>query len=164
MSEPTIRSAVPEDAVTICAFVAALEGHVGARDAILATDDDIRRDMFGPDAVAHSEILERDGKPIGLINWYPIYSTWLGRRGLYALDIYVDDAERGQGHARRLLSHLAVMAKDKGGAFLKLDVDRNNDHAEAVYQRLGFKASKTNPYLLTGEAFDKLAERTTKGS
>jgi ribosomal protein S18 acetylase RimI-like enzyme len=115
--------------------------------------------MFGPDAVAHAEILERDGKPIGLINWYPIYSTWLGRRGLYALDIYVDEAERGQGHARRLLQHLAVMARNKGGAFLKLDVDRSNDNATGVYEHLGFTPSGTDPYLLMGEAFDQLAEQ-----
>jgi ribosomal protein S18 acetylase RimI-like enzyme len=164
MSELTIRSAVPDDAVTICAFVTALEGHVSARSAIPATSEDIRRDMFGPDAVAHAEILERDGKPIGLINWYPVYSTWLGRRGLYVLDIYVDDAERGQCHARRLLSHLAAMARDTGGAFLKLEVDRNNDHAAAVYRHLGFKSSETDPNLLTGDAFEQLAGQSAKGS
>lgn len=159
MSELNIRSANPEDAATIHEFVAALEGHVSSRSAMPASPDDIRRDMFGPDAVAHAEILERDGKPIGLINWYPIYSTWLGRRGLYALDIYVDEAERGQGHARRLLQHLAVLARNKGGAFLKLDVDRSNDNATEVYQHLGFTPSRTDPYLLMGEAFDQLAEQ-----
>ena len=164
MSELTIRSAVPDDAATICAFVTALEGHVGARGEIPATPEDIRRDMFGSDAVAHAEILERNGKPIGLINWYPVYSTWLGRRGLYVLDIYVDEAERGLGHGRRLLSHLAAMARDKAGAFLKLEVDRNNDNATAVYRHLGFNPSGTGPNLLTGEAFEQLAGQSEKGS
>ena len=157
MSELTIRSAVPGDAVTIHAFVVALEDHVSARSAIPATVDDIRRDMFGPDAAAHAEILVRDGKPIGLVTWYRVYSTWLGRRGIYALDVYVADSERGRGHARRLLSHLAAMARNQGGAFLKLDVDRTNDDAAAAYVKLGFRPSNTDPYLLMGKAFDTLS-------
>lgn len=161
MSDLNIRPAAPGDAETIRDFVAALEVHASARSVMPATPDDLRRDMFGPDAVAHAEILERDGNPIGLITWYPIYSTWLGRRGLYALDVYVSDQERGKGHARRLLAHLAAMARSQGGGFLKLDVDRTNDIAAAVYVKLGFKPSNTDPYILMGNAFETVADQQT---
>jgi ribosomal protein S18 acetylase RimI-like enzyme len=158
MSDLTIRPAVPDDAATIHAFIGALEEHVEARGAVPATVEDFRRDMFGDQPAAHADLLERDGVPIGLITWYPIYSTWLGRRGLYALDVYIADNERGQGHGRRLLRHLAQRAHAMGGAFLKLDVDHTNEDAAAVYVRFGFKPSASDPYLLMGDAFTSMMQ------
>ena len=157
MSDLTFRTATPDDAAVVRAFVDSLEEHVSARDLIATDLDVIQSDMAEPDPCFRAELLERDSIPVAMVSWYPIYSTWLWRRGIYALDVFVSEQERGQGHARRLLTHLAAMAREMGGAFLKLDVDRTNDDAAAVYVKLGFTPSESDPYLLIGDAFDTLA-------
>jgi len=159
MSELSLRTATPGDAAIIRDFVAGLEEAVGARQVIPVSLDVIQRDMAAHEPGFRCELLERDGTPIGLITWYPIYSTWLWRRGIYALDVFVAEQERGRGHARRLLTHLASLARNQGGAFLKLDVDHTNDNAAAAYIKLGFTGSESSPYLLIGEAFEALADQ-----
>ncbi|MBT6206318.1 MAG: GNAT family N-acetyltransferase [Alphaproteobacteria bacterium] len=159
MTDLSFRTATANDAATIRDFVAGLEEAVGVREVFPVSLDIIRNDMAADEPDFRCELLERDGTPIALVTWYPIYSTWLWRRGIYALDVFVAEHERGNGHARRLLTHLAALARKRGGAFLKLDVDDNNDHAAAAYIKLGFKGSNGGPYLLIGDAFEALADQ-----
>ena len=158
MDKPlTIRTATPDDAATLHRFVALLEDHVGAREAMPATVENFIEALSALPPALRAELLERDGRPIAMATWYPVFSTSLGRRGIFVLDLYVDAAERGRGHGRRLLAHMAAMARDRGDGFLKLEVDRDNDDAAAVYERLGFVPSSSHPRLLMDDALLRLA-------
>ncbi len=153
----SIRRATPADAETVHRFVALLEDHVHAREAMPATVEDIARALSGSPPAMLAELLERDGRPVAMATWYPVFSTSLGRGGIFVLDLFVADAERGQGHGRRLLAHMAAMARQRGDGFLKLEVDATNHDAAAVYERLGFVPSTSHPQLLMDEALERLA-------
>lgn len=152
-----IRRAGPDDAATLHRFVALLEAHVDARATMPATVADFARALSARPPAVQAEILERGGRPVAGVTWYPVFSTSLGCGGLFVLDLFVEEAERGRGHGRRLLAHMAAMAKARGDGFLKLEVDRTNDDAAAVYARLGFEPSSSHPQLLMGEALERLA-------
>ena len=157
--EPTIRSATPDDAATIHGFVHLLESHVHGEPDMPATVGDIAAALSARPPALNAELLERGGRPCAMATWYPVYSTSMGCGGIFVLDLYVDAAERGRGLGRRLLSHMAAMAQRRGDGFLKLEVDRSNDDAAAVYERLGFTASTSHPLLLTGAALARLVGR-----
>ena len=159
MTDPslTIRSAAPADGATVHAFVDLLESHVGARAAMPSTPEDMARLMEGPCPVLHAELLERDGRPVAMVAWMRVCSTWWGRTGLFLTDVVVADEERGRGHARRLIAHMAAKAVAEGAAFVKLEVDHGNDDAGAVYRRLGFEASSSDAMFLKDEALERLA-------
>jgi ribosomal protein S18 acetylase RimI-like enzyme len=53
-------------------------------------------------------------------------------------DLYVRPAHRGQGLAKALLRHVAAAFRERGVAFVALDVDRANEAARALYDGLGF--------------------------
>jgi GNAT superfamily N-acetyltransferase len=87
----------------------------------------------------------------GLPTWYPVNYILRSARGevlggllgfiwgswLSVNDLWVTEAERGKGHATRLLEAAESYAKEKGciGAAL----DTHNPHARALYQRLGYE-------------------------
>lgn len=155
----TIRRATAADAATLHRFVALLEAHVDARATMPATVADFTRALSATPPAMFAELLERGGAPIAGATWFPVFSTSLGRGGIFVLDLFVEEAERGRGHGGRLLAHMAALVRERGDGFLKLEVDRANDAAAAVYTRLGFTPSTSHPQLLMGEALERLAAR-----
>jgi len=159
MSDATlsIRSATSADGAVVHDFVALLESHVGVRAAMPSTPADMARLLGGPCPVLHAELLERDGRPIAMVAWIRVCSTWWGRTGLFLTDVVVADEERGRGHARRLIAHMAAKALAEDAAFVKLEVDHGNEKAGGVYERLGFEASPSDAMFLKGDALRRLA-------
>lgn len=155
----TIRRAATGDAATLHRFVSLLEAHVDARTTMPATVADFARALSAVPPVMFAELLERQGVPVAAATWYPVFSTSLGCGGIFVLDLFVEEGERGRGHGGRLLAHMAALARERGDGFLKLEVDRSNDAAAAVYTRLGFTPSSSHPQLLMGEALAHLAAR-----
>ena len=56
--------------------------------------------------------------------------------GIY--DVFTDPAQRGQGLARRLCTHLLATARARGASVAYLQVESTNEPARAIYHRLGF--------------------------
>ena len=55
-------------------------------------------------------IAEWSGTPVGFALFFPSYSTFLGKPGLYLEDLFVRPALRGKGIGKALLAHLAKRA------------------------------------------------------
>ena len=60
-----IRPATAADAALLMRFVRELAVYEKAEHEVLATEEDLRRDIFGPDSRVEALICERDGEPIG---------------------------------------------------------------------------------------------------
>jgi GNAT superfamily N-acetyltransferase len=152
-----IRSATLEDAATVHGLVQDLAAVQGHAEEMRATIEDIRRDGFGPGALFHSLLAERDGKPMGLALYFYIYSTWQGRPALYVEDLFVHAAARGSGAGTELMRALAKIAMGRGCSKLELSVSEDNT-ARVFYEGLGMcRKSDWLPYTVGGEALEGLA-------
>ena len=59
------------------------------------------------------------------------------RKELYIDDLCVDEANRGQGIAKFLYSHVCDYAREQGCAFITLNVWCGNDGARQFYEKMG---------------------------
>ncbi|PSJ63147.1 GNAT family N-acetyltransferase [Pseudaminobacter soli (ex Li et al. 2025)] len=135
-----------------------LGDHVGLKLKIASTPEDFRRFGFGPDAAFSSLIAEVDGEFAGLCLFFPIYSTWLGRPGVYVQDLYVDERFRGRKIGEKLLREVASWSHQCGGVYLRLAVDVDNVSAQGFYERLGIGwLDSDRDHGAYGEAFLALA-------
>lgn len=153
-----IRPAEPTDAEMMHEAILKLGQHLGLKLKIASTADDFRRFGFGSDAAFSSLIAEADGEFAGLCLFFPIFSTWLGRPGVYVQDLYVDERFRGQKVGERLLREVASWSRERGGVYLRLAVDVDNVSAQGFYERLGIGwLDSDRDHGAYGEAFLALA-------
>lgn len=130
----TIRPARPEDGALIAALIAEHTLHEGTEGSGRPVDY-----ADGLAAGAYECLLaERDGAALGLAMFYPTFSSWSGQCGLFLEDLYVREAARGQGVARRLLAALARIAAARGATRIDLVVQGHN-RATEFYARLGLR-------------------------
>jgi len=107
--------------------------------------DDLAK-FFG----AVSWLAFKDGKPVGLLNALPGYSTFKARPLLNVHDIAVDPAHRGQGVGQALLTAMEAYARAAGCCKVTLEVLSGNTQAQRAYQRFGFEQYSLSPE--TGQA------------
>ena len=144
-------------ACLILRFVRELAEFEREADAVKATEEDFRRDGWGPQPVFEALIAELDGAPVGFALAFRNFSTWEGRPGLYVEDLYVTPDARRYGVGRKLLAAVAKSAVERGYRRVDLSVLDWNP-ARGFYDRVGFRQMKEwLPYRLTGDALSDLA-------
>ena len=132
------RSAVLEDVTMMQGLLQALaDCDCGGR---VAPVEALRKHGFGDRPLYEAILAEEQGKSIGLVVFYPDFSTMRGAPGVYVQDLYVLDEWRGIGVGRMLLSE-AMKAAELGwdARYLTLGVNPKNSAARAVYERMGFR-------------------------
>ena len=160
--QTTVRAATPADASTIVAFVRGLaEFEHEPLEQVHLTEADVLRDGFGEQRFFECLIAEQPSatgmRPVGFALFFPNYSTWEGRAGLYVEDIFVVEDARRSGAGRAILEALARIAQDRGAARIDLAVLDWNP-ARAFYERLGFAHGETwLPYRLDAAGIARLA-------
>ncbi len=158
----TVRPATPEDASTIVEFVRGLAAFEHEPlEQVRLTEDDVRRDGFGAQPAFECLIAEHptaEGtRPVGFALFFPNYSTWEGRAGLYVEDIFVVEDARGTGAGRALVAALAGVARARGAARIDLAVLDWNP-ARGFYAALGFtQQQEWLPYRLEAAGIAALA-------
>jgi GNAT superfamily N-acetyltransferase len=154
----SISPAAPEDAALLLGFIRELAEYERLAYAVSATEEDLRRTLFGRDAYAHALIARLDGQPAGFAVYFFNYSTFLGRPGLYLEDLYVRPAARRRGVARRLLAHLAGIALERGCGRMEWAVLDWNERAIGFYVSLGASPNEEwTTYRLSSDTLRRLA-------
>jgi GNAT superfamily N-acetyltransferase len=154
-----IASARPEDVPQIHAFVTELAIYEREPDAVLATEQDFHRVLFGESPRAFAVMCREGQTPIGFALYFYNFSTWLGRHGLYLEDLYVTPEHRGKGAGKALLQHLARIAVAEGCGRFEWSVLDWNQPAIDFYESMGAKPqSEWIGYRLTGDALNALAD------
>ncbi len=163
--EITVRPAEPEDVPTLHGFVGELAEYERLRHEFTAGPEALAAALFGRRPVAEALVAELGGDPAGFALFFPTYSTFLGRQGLYLEDLYVRRPLRGRGLGGALLKAVAGVAVARGCGRLEWSVLNWNEPAIAVYRRLGaVPMADWTLYRLTGDALSVLADGAAEGA
>ena len=158
MSEIQIRRATPDDVPLILAFLRELATYEKLAHEVVATDADMRVALFGDPPVIETVIATLDGEPVGYALFFPTFSTFLGKPGLYLEDLYVRPAARGFGVGRRLLEHLARLTVERGWGRLEWSVLDWNQPSIEFYKKMGARQmDEWTVFRLAGEKLASLA-------
>jgi GNAT superfamily N-acetyltransferase len=158
-----IRKAKENDVPVILEFIQSLAEYERLRDSCVATEDLLRRTLFGDRPAAEVIIASVDGEPAGFALFFHNYSTFLAQRGIYLEDLFVKPEARSRGVGFALLSELARIAIDRDCGRLEWAVLDWNQLAIDFYKRIG-----ANPlddwtvFRITGGPLKELAERSSR--
>ncbi len=152
-----IRPATAADVPVILTHLAAMAAEAG--ESIGSTKASLLAHGFGPLPRFHGLMAEDENAPLGMVLFFPEYSTWRGEMGLFVQDIYVTPAARGRGLARQLLAE-AMARADWQPRFLTLMVAHQNRKARAFYDGLGMTPRDTaDQLILEGQGLAALMSR-----
>ena len=123
-----------------------------------ATEEQLVDVLFGKRPSAEVALGFENDVPVGFAVFFHNFSTWLGRPGLYLEDLFVKPDERGKGHGRAFLVHLAKIARDRGCGRMEWAVLDWNKPAIEFYRALGAAPmDEWTVFRLTREGISNLA-------
>lgn len=155
----SIRNATPADIPVMLDLIRGLAEYEREPNAVVATEEDLRRDGFGSQPKYRCAIAEWDGRPAGFAFFFYNYSTWRGQPGVYLEDLFVLPEMRGKGIGKALLQHLAQIAVQEHCYGIRWMVLEWNEPALKFYDSLGATIlGEWETMLLTGDALLELAE------
>ena len=148
-----IRNATSADTALMLDFIRRLAEYERNPNAVVATEEDLRRDGFGSNPKYRCVIAEWDNRPAGFALFFYNYSTWLGRPGFYLEDLFVLPEMRGKGIGKALLRHLAQIALRENCYGIRWMVVEWNEPAIKFYDSLGAEIlDEWETMLLRGSA------------
>ncbi len=154
-----IRLATSDDVPVILALIRELAEYERAPNEVVATEEQLRQNLFGPHTGAEVLIGEEAGEPVSFALFFHNFSTWMGRRGLYLEDLFVRPAVRGKGYGRALLVRLAELARERDCGRMEWAVLGWNEPAIQFYLKLGARPNEEwTIYRLTRDGIARLAE------
>lgn len=153
-----MREASGKDVPLLLSFIRELAEYEELSREVVATEDGLRESLFGGRRYAEVLIAEHEGAPAGFALFFHSFSTFLGKPGLYLEDLYVKPAFRGAGIGKRLLAHLARLAKERGCGRLEWWVLDWNEPAIRFYRAVGAEPMDDwTVYRVSGAALETLA-------
>ena len=156
-----IAPATPRDVPAIRAMIAALADYEKLAHLCVATEARLDAALFGPAPVAEVRVGWEGPSAVAFALFFHNFSTFLGRKGLYLEDIFVQPACRGRGYGKALLVHLAQLAVARDCGRFEWAVLDWNAAAIGFYQSLGATVLPDwRITRVTGEALTRLAAET----
>lgn len=153
-----IKSATAEDVPLILSFIRKLAEYELLSHAVVATEDVLRDELFGEHPAAEAIIGYLPEEPVSFAIFFHNFSTFVGRRGLYLEDLYVNPEVRGKGIGREMLVYLAGLAKERGCGKMEWAVLDWNESAIRFYRNLGaIPIKEWTGFRVSGEALERLA-------
>jgi GNAT superfamily N-acetyltransferase len=136
-----IRPAEPHDVPAIVGLI-----HELAAFEKLTHLCEVRADTLAPHLFGHQPgarptvecvVGEVSGVVVAFALFFPNFSTFLGKPGLYLEDLYIQPAHRGDGLGKALLEHLAGLAVERGCGRFEWCVLDWNERAIRFYEGMG---------------------------
>jgi len=156
----SIHPATRDDIPALLSLIHGLAAYEKKPHAVVATEQDLLRDTFGPRPKFRALIADWKGEPAGYASFFHFYSTYQGRSALFLEDLFVLEKFRGNGIGMALLSAVAKLAVDEGCFGLRWEVLDWNRPAIEFYEKLGAKFLNERKVV----AFDETALRRVAGT
>ncbi len=157
MPELRIRSARAGDEALIVTLLRELADYEKLLDKFRVTEDIVRRDYLGDRPLLQCELAFEGEAPVGVMTWYWTYASFAARRAIYLEDLFVRPSQRGKGHGKALLVHLAKTGAAVGAQRVEWSVLDWNRPSIEFYDSLGARpVSGWLVYRLEGAALAAL--------
>lgn len=131
-----IRPARPDDAIALHGLIAELAEYEGLADAVSGDAQLLATALFERKA-AEALIAEVNEEAVGYAVFFPTFSTFECRPGLWVEDLFVRRERRRRGMGRALLARIAAIAVERGCARLEWSALDWNESALRFYAGLG---------------------------
>jgi GNAT superfamily N-acetyltransferase len=155
-----VRPATPADVPVLFGLIQALAEYEKLSQAVTGSPASLEEHLFGKPTYAETILAELDGQAVGFALFFPNYSTFLTKPGIYLEDIFVLPEYRGQGIGKALLSYIAKLAVQRGCGRLEWSVLDWNSPAIAFYQRMGADIlEEWRICRVTGSSLTELAQK-----
>jgi len=139
MSDFIIRKCTHEDMGLVLSFIKELAVYEKMIDEVVVTED-LLYDQLLVKKLSACVLAFEDNVPVGFALYFFNFSTFLGKNGLYLEDLFVRPAFRGKGYGKKLLFHLADIAKQRNCGRMEWSVLNWNTPAIDFYKSIGAKA------------------------
>jgi GNAT superfamily N-acetyltransferase len=161
MAEMRIVAATEADIHAILGMIRELAEYERLSHMVTATEELLRETLFG-ERPAAEVLLAWDGTECaGFALFFPNYSTFLAKPGIYLEDLFVKPHERGKGIGAALLREIARLASERGCGRVEWSVLDWNEPSIGFYKKLGATPmNEWTTFRLTGEALERLATRS----
>lgn len=157
-TSPHLRAATAEDTTALVNLIRELAEFEQLTHLVVVTPESLAQQLFGPRPAAEAVVAEQAGRVVGFALFFSNFSTFLGRRGLYLEDLYVQPAFRGKGLGRQLLKHLGAIAVERGCGRFEWSVLDWNVNAIRFYEGMGADVMpQWRICRVTGDALKRLA-------
>ena len=133
----TFRFAKENDSEKILFFIKELAEYEKMSDDVVATVEDIRRELFDKNYAEVIFALDDSGEEVGFALFFSTFSTFLGKSGIHLEDLYVLPSRRGEGFGKGLLMRLAELCRERGCGRLEWTCLNWNTPSLDFYRSLG---------------------------
>lgn len=161
MRDLQIRPAGVEDAALLLRLIRELAEYEKLLHEVTATEEDLRRTLFGPRPSAEALLAFWNREPAGFALFFQNYSTFLAKPGIYLEDLFVRPEFRRKGIGKALFARLAKLAVERGCGRFEWSALDWNEPAIRFYEAMGAKAmTEWTTFRLTGKALLDVAARS----
>jgi GNAT superfamily N-acetyltransferase len=155
-----IKHATINDAQTIVNFIKAIAEYEKLSDQVNATNETIIEHLFSQKSYAECIIAYENNIPIGFALYFHIFSTFVGKPGIYLEDLFVLENYRGNGYGKKLLLQIIAIAKQRNCGRVEWSVLNWNKPAIDFYESLGATAmNEWTTYRLNEEKIATLLNK-----
>ncbi len=132
-----IRHATPADVPQIHAFIWELAEYEKLTHEVTGTVEMLHDSLFGKHPAAEALMGFVNDEPAGFALFFPSFSTFLCKAGIYLEDLYVRPQHRGLGLGKALLVEVAKVAAQRGCGRYEWSVLDWNAPSIRFYELLG---------------------------
>jgi len=154
MSATIVRLAEKQDVPELVGMVREFsQGHPS--ESLERDGTSIAAAFFGDNAVGEMIVAEREGKAVGMVQWYRQYDMfWKTYLGIPEW-LFVRKESRGLGISIALIAFLCDRVRQAGGEFI---FGPGAVATTTIFKRYAFDAGPAAMFRLSGEAFQQWAD------
>ncbi|WP_423189820.1 N-acetyltransferase family protein [Alkalibacterium sp. f15] len=155
----TIRFAEQKDLSLILDLIKELAVYEKMLDEVVATEKSLNENLFEK-KMAEVIIGEYRNEPVAFALFFPNFSTFLGKPGLYLEDVYVKPEVRGKGIGRKLFTFLANLTCERNYGRLEWVCLDWNKPSIQFYKKMGaIPMDDWTTFRMQGNALENLADK-----
>ena len=159
-AEFNIRSAQPDDVEAIFGLIKALAEYEKLSHQVTGDVNSLKKHLFGNSVYAEAIVAELGDRIVGFALFFPNYSTFLTKPGIYLEDLFVLPKYRRQGIGKAMLTYLGKLAIERNVGRLEWSVLDWNQSAIDFYEKMGARVLPDwRICRVTGDALSDLANK-----